>query len=61
MDPQQQQLHQRLIQLGIQPSLSIADRQGLGLLAHAQFQAAEGDYSSSPSLMLGLAWRLMPI
>lgn len=54
MNPEHQQLNQRLAQPGIQPTLSIADRQGLGLLAHAQFTAAEGDYLASPYLMLTL-------
>ena len=40
--------------LGINPSISIADRHGIGLLAHAKFDAAEGDYAPAPWLMLNL-------
>lgn len=40
--------------LGVNPSISIADRQGIALLAHASFDAAEGDYSPAPWLMLNL-------
>ncbi|WP_191601865.1 helix-turn-helix domain-containing protein [Marinomonas algicola] len=46
----------RMSDMGVTPSLSIADKQGICLLAHADFMAFEGDYSPTPSpfLMLNL-------
>ena len=48
------QLNTRMHQLGIQPSISIADRGGIGLIAHAKFAAFEGEYTPAPCLMLTL-------
>lgn len=38
--------------LGMNPSISVADRRGIGLIAHAYFDA--GDYAPAPWLMLNL-------
>ena len=46
----------RMSDLGITPSLSVSDKKGACLLAHADFMAFEGDFSVKPSpfLMLNL-------
>ncbi|RBP79418.1 AraC family transcriptional regulator [Marinomonas rhizomae] len=46
----------RMQDLGIVPTLSISDKKGECLLAHADFMAFEGDFSAKPSpfLMLNL-------
>jgi AraC family transcriptional regulator len=44
----------RMSKLGVKPSISIADGYGMGFLAHATFDAGEGDYVPSPFLMLTL-------
>lgn len=49
-----ERFNNRMSKLGINPSISIADRHGIGLLAHANFDAAEGEYAPAPWLMLNL-------
>jgi AraC family transcriptional regulator len=49
-----QKFNSRLSKLGVSPTISIADRHGLGLLAHASFDAAEGHHAPAPWLMLNL-------
>lgn len=44
----------RMSELGVDPIISIADRQGIGMLAHAEFSASEGTYSAAPCLMINL-------
>lgn len=44
----------RLSKLGVSPNISIAAPNGIGLLAHAKFEASEGDYAPAPCLMLTL-------
>lgn len=57
-NPALQQEHERfntrMLKLGISPSISIADRHGIGMLAHASFNASEGDFTPAPCLMLNL-------
>jgi len=57
-NPALQQEHERfnsrMLKLGISPNISIADRHGIGMLAHANFDASEGDFSPAPYLMLNL-------
>lgn len=58
MKPEAMQEHarfnSRMSKLGVSPSISIADRSGIGLLAHANFEASEGDYAPASCLMLTL-------
>lgn len=58
MKPEAMQEHarfnSRMSKLGVSPSISIADSHGIGLLAHANFEASEGDYAPAPCLMLTL-------
>lgn len=51
---QHQHLNLRMSKLGVRPTISVADRHGLGLLAHANFEASEGEFSPAPYLMLNL-------
>ena len=44
----------RLSKLGVSPNISIAAPNGIGLLAHAKFEASEGEYAPAPCLMLTL-------
>ncbi|MBU2892317.1 AraC family transcriptional regulator [Colwellia sp. D2M02] len=50
----QDSLVERMSALNITPTLTLADRQGMTLLAHADFSASEGVYESSKYLMLNL-------
>ncbi len=51
---QHERFNSRMSTLGINPTISIADRHGLGLLAHATFEASDGEFSPAPCLMLNL-------
>lgn len=44
----------RLTKLGVKPTLSLSDPNGLIQLAHADFEAFEGNFESSKRLMLNL-------
>lgn len=44
----------RLTKLGVKPSLSLSDPNGVLQLAHADFDAFEGSFESSPRMMLNL-------
>ncbi|HET6396931.1 MAG TPA: AraC family transcriptional regulator [Pseudoxanthomonas sp.] len=49
-----ERLNARLAAPGVRGHLSVADRHGMGLLVHADFDAAEGEYAPSPYLMINL-------
>lgn len=53
---EQESFNGRMSDMGITPTLSLSDKQGICLLAHADFMAFEGAYSPTPSpyLMLNL-------
>lgn len=48
------EFNHRLTKLGVKPTISLSDPNGILQLAHADFHAFEGDFESSPRLMLNL-------
>lgn len=51
---EQESFRARLSELDVTPTTLVADRNGVGLLAHAEFAAGEGTYAPAPYLKLNL-------
>ena len=51
---EQDSFNSRMSERGITPSISLADKRGICMLAHAGFDAFEGEFSPAPFLMLNL-------
>lgn len=52
---QHNEFNRRMRELDVKPSISISDKKGIAILAHASFNEFEGEFSkSSPTLMINL-------